>query len=103
MNVEKSIVASCKGTPGFTRDADGWGFAQALARKHVRFAFPDDFTRLVRRLQGRLGDKRDRNTDEGRGLRALREIRGCASPSWDFTSTDILFWFVRKARRPCSG
>lgn len=95
MTVEKSIVASWKRTPGFTRDADGRAFAQALARKRVRFAFPDDFTSLARKLQGRLGDKHDKNTDEGRGLRTLREIRVCASPSWDAPAVEIFFWFIR--------
>jgi hypothetical protein len=95
MTVEKSIVASWKRTPGFTRDSDGRAFAQALARKRVRFAFPDDFTLLAKKLQARLGNKHDKNTDEGRGLRALREIRVCASPSWDAPSTEIFFWFIR--------
>lgn len=95
MTVEKSILASWKRTPGFTRDADGRAFAQALARKRVRYAFPDDFTSLARKLQARLGDKHDKNTHEGRGLRALREIRVCASPSWDGGSTEIFFWFIR--------
>ncbi len=95
MTVEKSIVASWKRTPGFTLDADGRAFAQALARKRIRFAFPDDFTALVRKLQGRLGDKHEKNTDEGRGLRALREIRVCASPSWDSASIEVFFWFIR--------
>lgn len=95
MTVEKSMVASWRRTPGFTRDADGRAFAQALARKRVRFAFPDDFTLLAKKLQARLGDKHDKNTDEGRGLRALREIRVCASPSWNAPSTEIFFWFIR--------
>lgn len=95
MTVEKSIVASWKRTPGFTRDTDGRAFAQALARKRVRFAFPDDFTLLAKKLQARLGEKHDKKTDEGRGLRALREIRVCASPSWDAPSTEIFFWFIR--------
>jgi len=95
MTVEKSIVASWERTPGFTRDTDGRAFAQALARKRVRFAFPDDFTSLAKKLQARLGDKHDKNTDEGRGLRALREIRVCASPSWDAASTEVFFWFIR--------
>ncbi len=95
MTVEKSIAASWKRTPGFTRDADARVFAQALARKRVRFAFPDEFTALAKKVQARLGDKHDKHTDEGRGLRALREIRVQASPSWDAASVEIFFWFVR--------
>lgn len=95
MTVEKSLVASWQRTPGFGHDADGRAFAQALARKRVRFAFPDDFTLLAKRLQGRLGDRHDKNTDEGRGLRALREIRVSASPSWGSPSVEVFFWFTR--------
>jgi hypothetical protein len=88
-------VAAWKRTPGFTRDEDGRAFANALARKRVRFAFPDDFTSLAKKLQSRLGDKHDKNTDEGRALRALREIRVCGSPSWDAGSVETFFWFIR--------
>jgi hypothetical protein len=95
MTVEKPVVAGWKRTPGWSTDAEARRFAQALARKRARFAFPDDFTRLTQKLQARLRDKHDRNTDEGRGLRALREIRVCASPSWDAQPTEIFFWFIR--------
>jgi hypothetical protein len=95
MTVEKSIVATWQRTPGYATDAEGRTFAQALARKRVRFAFPDDFVAMARRLQGRLVDKHDRNTDEGRALRALREIRVHASPSWDAPTVELFFWFVR--------
>jgi hypothetical protein len=95
MTVEKSVVAKWTRTPGYTSVADGRAFAQALARKRVRFAFPDDFTAFAKKLQGRLGDKHEKNTDEGRGLRALREIRVQASPSWEASSVELFFWFVR--------
>ncbi len=95
MTVEKSIVARWMRTPGCVDDAESRRLAQALARKRLRFAFPDDFVTLARKLQSRLTDKHERNTDEGRGLRALREIRVQATPSWDAPQVDILFWFVR--------
>ncbi len=95
MTVEKSIVASWKRTPGFTRDTDRRVFAQALARKRTRFAFPDDFTALARKLQARLTEKHDKATDEGRGLRGLREIRVQATPSWGASEVELFFWFIR--------
>jgi hypothetical protein len=98
MTVEKSIVAKWQRTPGYTLDADGRAFAQALARKRVRFAFPDDFTVFAKKLQTRLADKHEKNTDEGRGLRALREIRVHASPTWDADPVTLLFWFIRNDR-----
>lgn len=95
MTIEKSVVASWKRTPGYDKDADARAFAQALARKRVRFAFPDDFTDFATKLQGRMADKHDRATDEGRGLRALREIRVRAAPSWDATQVELFFSFIR--------
>jgi hypothetical protein len=95
MTVEKSVVASWTRTPGYIADVDARTFAQALARKRLRFAFPDDFTELAKKLHGRLADKHEKNTDEGRGLRALREIRVQATPSWDATTAALFFWFIR--------
>ena len=96
MTVEKSIVATWTRTPGYIDDTDGKAFAQALARKRVRFAFPDDFTSLADKLQRRILDKHGRDSIEGRGLRALREIRVRAAPRWDATEVDVFFWFVRQ-------
>ena len=96
MTVEKSIVATWTRTAGCTTDEEARRFAQALARKRVRFAFPDDFNNLVRGLQERIGGKHDKTTDEGRALRSLREVRVTASPSWDDPDeVKVFFWFVR--------
>ncbi len=97
MTVEKSIVAAWKRTPGYSDDAEGRAFALALARKRVRFAFPDDFTLFAKKLQERLAEKHDKATDEGRGLRALREIRVRGAPSWDAARVNVFFWFIRDA------
>lgn len=95
MTVEKSIVATWSRTPGHTTDEQARAFAQTLARKRVRFAFPDDFNALVKKLQSRIEEKHDKLSDEGRALRVLREIRVTASPSWDSLGVEVFFWFVR--------
>jgi len=96
MTVEKSIVATWTRTPGYVTDEQARKFALALGRKRVRFAFPDDFNALVKKLQGRIEEKHDKLSDEGRGLRALREIRVTGSPSWDDPNgVEVFFWFVR--------
>lgn len=51
MTVEKPVVASWTRAPGWVTDAEARMFAQALARKRARFAFPDDFTGFARKLQ----------------------------------------------------
>ena len=95
MTVEKPVVAGWPRVPGWTTDAEARGFAQALARKRVRFAFPDEFVTVVSKLQKRMIDKHDRDTVEGRALRALREIRVSAAPSWDEAPCTLTFHFVR--------
>ena len=43
----------------------------------------------------RMSRKHDARSDEGRALRALREIRVRAAPSWRADEVDLLFLFVR--------
>ena len=95
MTLEKPAVAKWERTPGWTTDAEGREFAVALARKRKRFAFPDDFTALASKLLNRLAGKHDKESVEGRALRALREVRVHAAPSWDDAAMTLTFWFVR--------
>lgn len=95
MTVEKSVVAKWRRTPSGMSDAEARVFAQALARKRMRFAFPDDFNGLIRKLQERLLGKHHRHTVEGRALRALREIRVQATPAWDADRIELTLLFIR--------
>jgi hypothetical protein len=95
MTVEKSVVAGWQRVLGCRSDDETRRFASALARKRERFAFPDDFTALAKRLTARLADKHDRTTAEGHALRSLREIRVRADPSWDAQIIELMFWFVQ--------
>lgn len=95
MTVEKALLVRWNRVPGCETDQDARNFAQALARKRTRFAFPDDFTRFASKLQNRLQDKHDKRSGEGDALRALREIRVRAAPSWDHDVVDVFFWFIR--------
>ena len=95
MTVEKAIVAEWERKPGCLSDDEIRALGQALTRKRARFAFPDDFTDFARKLQNRLRDKHDKDTDEGEALRALREIRVRAEPSWNSSEIRLIFWFIR--------
>ena len=97
MTVEKALVAGWTRIPGWEADAQLRDFARALARKRVRFAFPDDFGTAARSLERRLGAEHNRLTDEGAHLRALREIRVRAAPSWDDAEVRLSWWFVKEA------
>lgn len=100
MTVEKAVVASWGRIAGCATDQERRNFAQALARKRTRFAYPDDFTSFASKLQSRIQDKHDKESDEGEALRALREIRVRAAPSWDDDPVDVMFWFIRNEDEP---
>ena len=100
MTVEKAVVATWTRKAGCTTDPEARDFARALARKRARFAFPDDFTAFANKLQDRLQAKHDKQSDEGEALRAPREIRVRADPSWDDDPVDVLFWFLRNEDEP---
>lgn len=94
MTVEKAVVAEWSRTSGCATDVEARGLAAALARKRARFAFPDDFTEHARRLQSHLTKRHDKNSPEGLALRALREIRIQATPTWEAPSVNLTIWFI---------
>lgn len=61
MTLEKSVVAGWERQPGCQSDQEVRMLGQALARKRVRFAFPDDFTEWAGKLQGRFREKHDKS------------------------------------------
>ncbi len=100
MTVEKAVVAAWARVEGCRTDDDARRFALALARKRARTAFPDDFVAFARPLMARMSLKHDKQTDEGRALRSLREIRVRAAPSWDADAVELMFWFIRAEDDP---
>jgi hypothetical protein len=96
MTVEKSLIATWQRVPGCITDNDALDFARALRRRAARFAFPDDFEKAAGKLQDRIIDKHDKQTAEGAHLRALREIRVRASPSWDAPLVRVSYWFIKE-------
>lgn len=100
MTVEKSVVSEWTRTAGWSSDEDIRRFADALKRKRGRFAFPDRFVSAVSKLRKRIIGKHGRNTDEGRALAALQEIRVTAAPAWDAPSYEVFLTFIRPESTP---
>jgi hypothetical protein len=100
MTLEKAVAMQWERIPGCSMDWERRALGLALARKRIRFAFPDDFTRFSKKLQSRLQEKHDKSSDEGDALRALREIRVRASPSWEALEIELMFWFIRNENEP---
>jgi hypothetical protein len=53
MTVEKAVVAGWNRIPGCTTDVERRDFADALARKRQRFAFPDSFNAGLSKFRAR--------------------------------------------------
>jgi hypothetical protein len=94
MTVEKAVVASWTRIGGCTTDRERATFADALARKRRRFAFPDDFNGGLRRFRDRLKRAEGKATPDGRLIEALDEVRVQASPSWEAAPVTVFFWFL---------
>ena len=95
MTVEKAVVANWRRTSGWDTDAENRAFARAITRKRSRFAFPDDFVLAADRFRRRMMEKHNRRTVEGSHLRALREIRVRAEPSWSDDAVGLTIWFIK--------
>ena len=91
MTVEKTVVAVWERTEGCRTEDDARRLSLALARKRARTAFPDDFVAFASPLVDRILRKHDKQSDEGRALRSLREIRVRAAPSWDAAAVELMF------------
>lgn len=100
MTVEKGVVADWERNAGCEGDRERRHLALNLARNRARTAFPDDFVRFASGLRDRILKKHGKNSDEGRALRALREIRVRAAPAWDADEIDLLFYFIRDDDQP---
>ncbi len=94
--LEKATLArfGAERRPGVQAEAEARTLAETLGGKRSRAALPDDFTKLVKPLQRRIVERHNKATDEGRFLRALREIRVIAKPAWQAASIEVELLFL---------
>lgn len=95
MTVEKTIVMTWERTPGWSSDAESRALVEALARKRLRPAFPDDFVEFVSPLKNLLTKRAQKKSVEGQAVDALIEIRVDADPGWDADRVEVMLWFLR--------
>lgn len=112
VTVEKTLLAHVPAEArrrGCSTEDDLAGFARALARKRMRFAFPQPFVDAVAKIADRVQkkhgketrDKDGRPTSEGSTYAALHEIRvHCDDWSRVSPETTLLFIFPKIAGIP---
>ncbi len=94
MTVEKAVVASWKRTPGCRTHIEEVRLRKHISRKFGRKAFPDSFTSWFRPFVERIRKKHSKNSEEGKILRKLREIRVRAEPSWTAPKPAVFLYFI---------
>lgn len=102
MAVEKGVlakVASRDRVHGRGSEEDQSRFAAMLARKFERFAFPDDFVRAMSPVAKHIRQKHSKQSDLGRMLEEMREIRLQAIPDWN-TPESIVMLLIFPERQP---
>lgn len=83
MTIEKSALVGAKQTRGCPTTKELRDFGRAVARKHGRFAFPDDLTLSLVKFKDRLKEKHNKQGPEGRLLQVIDHIRVLAIPDWE--------------------
>jgi len=97
MTIEKPVLASWTRVQGCRTDNELRAFAAAISRKFSRFAFPDDFVAASGKLVDAIRRKHGKpESDEGKALRELREIRVAATPDWNADKVHLQFFFLRR-------
>lgn len=95
MTVHKSVIAKLTRASGLRTDRDRTAFADAIARKYGRFAFPDAFAEgVLRSLRARIKKSHGRASDQGRTYASIDSVRVAASPSWDSSDVTVGFRFI---------
>lgn len=96
MTVEKGIVASWERIEGCRSDDEIRNFARTVSRKYDRFAFPDDFNEIaIVGLETLMKNRSGKQSDEGKHVDALQEVRVRAAPDWDADVVSLHLWFIR--------
>lgn len=94
MTVDKAAASEWSFQRGCTDVLELTIFAQAIARKRNRFAFPDELVGVLRPLQQRIIKKHAKNSPEGELLRILKEIRIKAFPALGEDKVSLYFYFM---------
>ena len=96
MSVHKSVLARLERRAGFSSDEGRARFAEALERKHGRFAFPDAFNdHVLAKLRKRIVEAHGKTTSEnGKAYRSIQTVRVSATPHWEAPDIEVTFHFI---------
>lgn len=95
MSLHKSVLAELERKAGFESDESRARFADAIARKYGRFAFPDAFAGgVLAPLRKKLLKGHGKDSTQGRAYASIVTVRVAAVPAWDCGNAAVGFRFV---------
>lgn len=94
LTIEKSCLVEQVRRQGCVSDDERRKFSIALARKRGRFAFPNDFNAMLKRLTDRIKKKHGKGSLEGKVLEQLAEIRVRAAPDWNADRVELTMMLI---------
>ncbi|MFZ1104789.1 MAG: hypothetical protein WAN86_18390 [Hyphomicrobiaceae bacterium] len=100
LTVEKAVLVPLERVSALQTDAEQVAFGRALARNRARFAFPTPFNEAMSAFQKRMKSRAGKNSDEGRHVECLSEIRVVASPSWEAEKVSVTIWLIKHSDPP---
>lgn len=97
--VDKETVRRWTRDDGCANDNERRVFSASLARHRERYAFPDEFSLVIRPIRKWIEKKRSANSSNGDFVRAIKEVRvECAD--WDEPAALILFFLLDEDHTP---
>lgn len=97
MTIEKPVLEQWTKTQGFTSVEAFRKFSEALSRKRMRPAFPDDFNEFLQPLRKQIVKKHGNNSDDGRAMAQITEIRVLPEPDWSSSKIKVhLLFFLKR-------
>ena len=82
MSVSKRLLLTWERQPGCKNEHQTLNLAMALELFFGRYAFPDTFNESIKSLRKTVYAKHEKNSDIGRALRSIREIRVLPRARW---------------------
>lgn len=90
VTVEKSMLLNATLVARLRDAEEARQFRGVVHRHFSRPAFPDELQHVIRPLMDRFRERRNRQSPEGRAIRAVREIRVAAYPGWDAPEVEVV-------------
>jgi hypothetical protein len=92
--IEKPVLVQMERVDASPTDQQRAAFGEALARNRGRFAFPDDLEKCLGPFKALMAKRAGKNSQEGRCLDAVAQIRAEPDPDWNSDQIDVTVHFI---------